>query len=260
MIVIKVGGNALAKQSDLSWIQVITELSLAGEKFVLVHGGGPQIDSELELHGVDRRFVDGLRYTDEATYRVVEMVLAGSVQQELVRTLKSFGLPAVGISGNDGGLITASKRDSMTGKDLGFVGNAKDVDPRVIVTLVEAGFMPVISSVSSDANGVGYNINADLAAGAIAAALGAKRMIFMTDVAGIYRDFPDEESLISKISLAELIAIKASFTAGMIPKVEAVIEAVSAGAREASVIDGRNGEALAALLAGKNVGTLVTHD
>ena len=121
MIVVKIGGNALAKKSDLSWIQVMADLTLAGEKFVLVHGGGPQIDSELELHGISRRFVEGLRYTDKETYEVVEMVLAGTVQQQLVRTLKTFGLSAVGISGNDGGLVTAAKRESMSGEDLGFV-------------------------------------------------------------------------------------------------------------------------------------------
>lgn len=258
MIVVKVGGNALANVSDLGWIQVMAEAMSAGEKFVLVHGGGPQIDSELALHGVTRRFVDGLRYTDEQTYAVVEMVLAGSVQQQLVRILRSHGLSAVGITGNDGGLITATQRKSASGEDLGQVGSPTAIEPRVITTLVDAGFLPVVSPTSGNDEGVGLNVNADLAAGALAGALKAERVVFMTDVEGIYRDYSDRETLISQITLDDLKKMKESFSGGMIPKVEAVAAAVSAGAREANVIDGRSGEAFTRLLAGESVGTLVT--
>ena len=258
MMVVKLGGNALANMSDLGWIGVMASRISAGERFVLVHGGGPQIDSELALHGVSRRFVDGLRYTDEQTYGVVEMVLAGSVQQQLVRILRSHGLTAVGLTGNDGNLITATRRSSTSGEDIGQVGVPAAIEPRVITTLVDAGFLPVISPTSGNAEGIGFNVNADLAAAAIAGALAAECVIFMTDVEGIYRDYPNRESLISQISLEDLVKMKEGFTGGMIPKVEAVIEAITAGAREASVIDGRSGEALTALLSGQPIGTLVT--
>lgn len=259
MIVLKIGGNALAKTSDLEWIDVLTEHLRTGQKFVLVHGGGPQIDDELKLHGIERRFIEGFRFTDQATMDVVEMVLAGHVQQRLVRLLRSRGIAAVGVTGSDGGSIIAKKRFSPNGDDLGLVGIPVKVDPNLITSLLESGFLPLVSPVSSDEEGQGLNINADLVAGALAGTLEAERIVFMTDVDGIYSDFPNPASLIREIPLGSLTAMRAEFTGGMVPKVEAVIEALVAGARQANVIDGRSGAALRSLLAGDRVGTLVTN-
>ena len=257
MIVIKLGGNALSKAHDLTWVSTLKARIERGEKFIIVHGGGPQIDDELGVHNIEKKFIDGFRYTDEKTFEIVEMVLAGSVQQQLVRLLRSFGMRAVGIAGNDGALLTAVKKLTSDGTDLGQVGEIESVDTRLLSLLLSEGFIPVVTPVSGDAKGNGFNVNADIAAAAIAGALSADAAIFMTDVAGIYRHFPDQSSLIDEISLAELSDLHGTLSGGMLPKVEAVKKAIESGASCAYVIDGRDGKALSALLDGSKVGTKV---
>lgn len=260
MIVIKLGGNALVAQQGSSWVEPVAEAFERERSLVLVHGGGPQIDAELKVHDIPKEVIGGYRVTDDATFAIVEMVLAGQVQQGLIRLLRASGVPAVGIAGSDGGLFNVRKKFGAGGVDLGHVGEIVGVRPALLEVLIAEGFLPVLSPVSSDENGVGFNVNADMAAGAVAGSLGADQAIFMTDVAGIFRNYPDEGSLIRRISLSELKDLLPVLAEGMIPKVEAVINALSSGARRAHVIDGRNGQALKSLLEGKDVGTEVVHD
>lgn len=259
MIVIKLGGNALAAAADSGWFSALVEAYREEKKIVLVHGGGPQIDSELTLHDIPKVVVDGFRVTSAEAFEIVEMVLAGQVQQKIVRSLKGAGIPAVGITGSDGGLFDVRKKLSKDGDDLGKVGEVSRVDPKIIETLWNGGFLPVLSPVSSDTHGEGYNVNADLAAGALSGALKVERAIFMTDVKGIYRNYPDEATLIKKTTLTELSAMMHTFSAGMLPKAQAVMLALESGARTAYVIDGRDGIALSELLSGQAVGTEVVH-
>lgn len=257
MIVIKLGGNALSKAQDLSWVPALKKRIESGEKFVIVHGGGPQIDQELEFHGIEKKFIEGFRFTDASTFDIVEMVLAGSVQQRLVRLLRSFGVNAVGITGSDGWLLTAKKKELESGEDLGQVGEIAEVNTRLISQLLDGGYLPIITPVSSDLEGRGFNVNADIAAAAIAGGISASAVIFMTDVAGIFRNFPDPSSIIESISITELAGLHSHFSGGMLPKVEAVHKAIEAGAERAHVIDGRDGSALSQLLEGAKTGTAV---
>lgn len=258
MIVIKFGGNALAASSNNRWLDLVADFHQRGEKLIITHGGGPQIDAELALHGIEKKFIEGYRYTDDRTMQVVEMVLSG-IAQKLVRDLRARGVRALSISGNDGGLFEVSIKRSPTGEDLGQVGEIDSVNSEILQILSHHGFLPVVTSISSTSQGVGVNVNADLAAGALAGALGAERVIFMTDVKGIYSNFPDEESLISSCSLNELNNLLPRISEGMIPKVEAVIQAIKVGAKSAQIIDGRTPEALNLALHGESVGTLVHH-
>ena len=259
MIVIKLGGNALAASADSGWLHAVVGAYRENKRIVLVHGGGPQIDSELKLHDIPKVVVDGFRVTSSEAFEIVEMVLAGQVQQKIVRSLRGAGIPAVGITGSDGGLFDARKKMSKDGNDLGKVGEISRVDPKIIETLWNVGFLPVLSPVSSDPAGDGYTVNADLAAGALAGALKVDKAIFMTDVKGIYRNYPDEATLIKKTTLAELSAMMHTFSAGMLPKVEAVKLALESGAKTAYVIDGRETTALSDLLSGQEVGTEIVH-
>lgn len=259
MIVIKYGGNALASSGESNWLRLIAKSFLAGKKIILLHGGGPQIDEEMKLHGVERNFIEGYRYTDNATFDVVEMVLAGKVQQQFVRALRSLGVPAVGITGSDGGLFTVGEKLSPSGMALGQVGDVKSVNPKLLQSLLDGGFLPIVSSVSSLDSGLGMNVNADLAAGAIAGAFAADQVIFMTDVIGLMRKYPDEGTKIDEISSGELERLMPSLSEGMIPKVEAVLNALKFGAKSALIIDGRSASPLEAALNGSAIGTLVTH-
>jgi len=258
MIVIKFGGNALLHSSGNLWLDRVAEWQKRDTKLILTLGGGPQIDAELSLHGVARNFIEGYRFTDAKTMQIVEMVLSG-IAQNLVRELRARNVSAVSISGNDGGLFEVSIKRSPSGRDLGQVGEVRDVNVRVINTLINEGFLPVITSISSTSEGVGVNVNADLAAGAIAGAISAEKVIFMTDVKGIYRRYPDEGSLIQSCSKSELEELLPEMSEGMIPKVEAVIQAIDRGAKSAQIIDGRTADALTLALQGDAVGTLVHH-
>lgn len=260
MILIKLGGNALASSTGSGWLDAIESAHRAGRPLVLVHGGGPQIDEEFRIHSIPRIVIGGYRATDAAAFDIVEMVLAGKVQQGLVRMLRSRSIPAVGVTGSDGGLFVAKRRNASDGSDLGQVGEVELVDPRLVESLMRLGYLPVVTPISSDRAGIGFNVNADLAAGALAGALQVERVIFMTDVAGIFRDYPNPESLISRTSLNELELLMPSLSEGMVPKVESVIHALESGARVAHVIDGRDGAALSALLAGEQTGTEIFRD
>lgn len=244
MIVIKFGGHAMG--SNPEWMSEIAARWRGGTRFVIVHGGGPAIDQQLEREGVVSEFKDGYRITSPEIMRVVESVLTGSVLRQVVRNLRAVGLPAVGITGSDNGLLEVELKD---GGEYGLVGSVSKVNPKLIVDLITAGYLPVIAPVANDKNWQALNINADIAAGAIAGALGAEETLFMTDVAGIYRNWPDKSSLIDSITVAQLAEIE--FEAGMIPKVAATINAIQSGARSARIFDGKSLTAFQEALAGK---------
>ncbi|MEY4163076.1 MAG: hypothetical protein RLZZ79_28 [Actinomycetota bacterium] len=244
MIVIKFGGHAMSGNPE--WMAEIAARWSSGERFVVVHGGGPAIDAQLSKLGIKSQMKDGLRVTTPEIMDVVQAVLTGSVLREVIRNLKGAGLPAVGVTGADGDLLQVSQ---IADGRYGLVGKVDSVTPKLLMTLIENGFLPVVSPVSTDASGRVLNINADLAAGAIAGALEASQTLFLTDVPGIYRNWPDRSSLIEEISISELKGIQ--FEAGMIPKVEAVINAVESGAQSARILDGKSIAAFSDALTGR---------
>ena len=246
MIVIKFGGHAMKAGANAAWINQIAQRWESGERFVVVHGGGPQIDRELEAKDISSEFRDGYRVTTPEVMAVVEMILTGSVLREVVRSLQSAGLNPVGITGADGELLHVNQK---AGGNYGLVGEVTSVNPRIIRTLLSDGFLPVISPVSHDNDGQVLNINADIAAGAIAGALHAEQMLFLTDVPGIYANWPDQSSLIKEITASELEAME--FESGMAPKVQSAIHAIRSGAKSARIIDGRSEVAFADALVGK---------
>ncbi|MEN9292760.1 MAG: hypothetical protein RL288_556 [Actinomycetota bacterium] len=245
MIVIKFGGHAMGENASL-WMQELAHRFKAGERFVIVHGGGPQIDQELKLRGIEKKMINGFRFTDKETMQVVEMVLTGTVLRSVVRSLVQVGLPAVGITGSDSKLLQVDYKDK---ENLGLVGVVKKVNSKILHDLLDMGYLPVISPVANDSNGVALNINADLAAGAIAGALRANQMLFLTDVPGIYANWPDQGSLIDSIEVNELKKI--AFSEGMIPKVEAAINAIEAGALSSRVLDGKSLDSFVSALNGE---------
>ena len=245
MIVIKFGGHAMGENAS-HWMQELAHRFNAGERFVIVHGGGPQIDQELKLRGIEKKMINGFRFTDKETMQVVEMVLTGTVLRSVVRSLVQVGLPAIGITGSDSMLLQVDYKDK---ENLGLVGVVKKVNSKILHDLLDMGYLPVISPVANDSNGVALNINADLAAGAIAGALRANQMLFLTDVPGIYANWPDQGSLIDSIEVNELKKI--AFSEGMIPKVEAAINAIEAGALSSRVLDGKSLDSFVSALNGE---------
>lgn len=240
VIVIKYGGNAM--QSDELKQAVMSDivlLSLVGVKIVLVHGGGPEITEMLGKIGKESRFVGGLRYTDEETADIVQMVLAGRINKDLVSLLTNHKGKAMGLCGIDGNMITAKKL--VAEEDLGFVGEIEHVDVKPILDTLANGYIPVIATVACDSYGQVYNINADTAAARIAAALGAENLILMTDIRGLLRDKDDESSLIPVVNVSEVphLVRQGIISGGMIPKVECCVEAVRRGVRKTFIIDGR---------------------
>ena len=242
MIVIKYGGNALPSDtSNDPVLEAIADAFLDGEQIVLVHGGGPQIDAALSEKGLGKEKIAGYRITSEQVFSVVQSVLSGQVLRAIVNYLIGSDVNAVGLSASDGGLIRAKKfKPIVDGKavDVGLVGEVADVNPMILETLITEGYLPVISPVAVDENGIGYNVNADLVAAAIGGALRADSVIFLTDVAGIYRNWPDQSSLITEITIDELKEIAPSFSEGMIPKVAAAIKAIDSGAFAVRITDG----------------------
>jgi acetylglutamate kinase len=236
MIVIKYGGNALPSDNSTDPVlEAIADAFLDGEQIVLVHGGGPQIDAALTEKGLGKEKIAGYRLTSEQVFTVVQSVLSGQVLRSIVNYLIGSDVNAVGLSASDGGLIRARKfKPVVDGKavDIGFVGEVADVNPMILESLITEGYLPVISPVAADENGIGYNVNADLVAAAIGGALRADSVIFLTDVAGIYR------SLITEITIEELREIAPSFSEGMIPKVTAAIKAIDSGAFAVRITDG----------------------
>ncbi|OKH19173.1 acetylglutamate kinase [Hydrococcus rivularis NIES-593] len=243
-VVIKYGGAAM-KDSSLKdkVIRDIVFLSCVGVRPVVVHGGGPEINSWLDKLGIEPQFKDGLRVTDAPTMDVVEMVLVGRVNKEIVSLINQAGGLAVGLCGKDGHLITARPVDR--GK-IGFVGEVNNIDARLVESLVKSGYIPVISSVATDESGQAYNINADTVAGEIAAALGAEKLILLTDTPGILRDYKDPSTLLTRLNIQqarELIA-QGIVAGGMIPKVNCCVRSLAQGVRAAHILDGRLPHAL----------------
>jgi len=253
LIVLKYGGNAMAAEGAADPVlDEVAALAARGERIVLVHGGGPQIDAALRAQGIEEARVAGLRVTGRATRDVVESVLCGTVNKALVRALAARGARAVGISGEDGGLLAARRAGSVDGVDLGYVGEIERVDPAAVQALLEAGFVAVVAPLALDAaDGAVLNCNADTAAGALAGALAADAYVVITNVAGVRRDRDDPGSVIRRLGLAEAEAflVDGTFGDGMIPKMAAAIRAVRTGARRA-VVAGAGPGAIAAALAG----------
>ncbi len=238
IVVIKYGGNAMTSESLKQQVmEDIVLLRLVGVNVVLVHGGGPEINSLMDRLGKKPEFVDGLRVTDQETIDIVQMVLAGKVNKSLVGLLETKGGRAVGLSGLDDRLIQARFKDER----LGLVGEITKINPECVYDLLAKNYIPVISTIASGENGETFNINGDTAAAYIAGALHAERLIMMTDIAGILRDPKDPSTLISKITVAEAQALKASgvITGGMIPKADCCIKAINEGVNKVIIMDGR---------------------
>jgi len=238
IVVVKYGGNAMVNETLQEQVmEDITLLSLIGVKVVLVHGGGPEISSLMKRLGIEPTFVDGLRVTDKETVDVVQMVLAGKINKSLVRYLESKGGRAMGISGIDGKLIVAKKKDDR----LGYVGEIEKINIKPIFDLLEKGYIPVVSTVAGGEDGETYNINGDTAAAYLAGALSAKRLILMTDISGVLRDKDDPSTLIPEIRLAEAEELKKSgvISGGMIPKIDCCVTAIQKGVKRAIIMDGR---------------------
>ncbi len=259
MIVVKFGGHAMVDENGVFSAAIATALT-RGESVVVVHGGGPQIDAALTLAGIKSHFLGGFRYTSPQIFDILERVLVNEVGVQVAATLLDHGIPAQSMSGRTLPTLIAQKKLTLvdgTPAELGHVGEVIAVDTRDIDALLAKGIVPVISPVSADHSGDGgLNVNADLAAAAIAGAMDASVLIIMTDVPGIYRNWPDRDSLIVSITCAELRSLKSTFKAGMAPKVQAVLDAIAQGAKAVRIIDGTNPQSFAAALDGVG-GTLV---
>lgn len=259
IIVVKYGGNAMLNEElKRAVMNDIVLLSLVGVKVVLVHGGGPEINDMLKRVGKESKFIGGLRYTDDETAEIVQMVLAGKVNKDLVKLLSSVGGKAVGFCGIDGNIITAKKKEGDI--DLGNVGEIVDVDVDPILVTLENDYIPVIATVASSEDGKIYNINADTAAAAIASALHAENLVLMTDIRGLLMDKDDESTLISEIKVSEVpkLVKKGVISGGMIPKIDCVVEAVRQGVSQAVIIDGRIKHSIIMdMLTDKGIGTLI---
>ena len=258
IVVIKYGGNAMVnEQLKQQVMEDIALLWLIGVKVVLVHGGGPEISATMKKLGKEALFVDGLRVTDQETIDIVQMVLSGKVNKSLVNLIQTKGGHAVGLSGIDGGILEAVTKDER----LGFVGEITKVRTQPITDLLEKNYVPIISTIASDRQGNVYNINGDTAAAYIAGALGAERLIMMTDIAGILRDKDDESSLIPHITVEEAKKLyeEGIISGGMIPKVDCCIEALDHGVKNVVIMDGRIPHSiLMGLLTDEGAGTMVT--
>ena len=258
VILIKYGGNAMTDETLKKAVMGdIVLLTMIGVKVVVVHGGGPEISDMLKKTGKKSEFVDGLRVTDAETMEIVQMVLSGKVNKELVNLVQNAGGRAIGISGVDGHMIRATTLDER----LGHVGEITDVNIEPITDLLDMGYIPIISTVGCDAEGRIYNINADTAAARIAGQLGAESMLTMTDIAGLLRDKDDPETLITRLSVSEVPQLVADgvISGGMIPKIQCCVEAIRRGVRKVFIIDGRVPHSiLMELLTNAGLGTMFT--
>lgn len=260
-VVVKFGGNAIAGTSDHDALSLFAEdivlMHTVGIRPVVVHGGGPQINDMLTRLNIESSFSNGLRVTDAATMEVVQMVLNGQVNPQIVSAINTHGNVAVGLSGEDGRTLQCVARDAS----LGFVGDIERVRTHVIEGLLADGLVPVLSTVGVDVHGQPYNVNADTAAGAIAEALSAEKIIYLTDIAGLRKDIDDASSLIQRISVMDLGALIAEGTisGGMIPKIESCMQAVKGGVKSAHILDGRIAHVLLLeLFTDQGVGTMIT--
>ena len=262
-VVIKYGGNAMiSEELRRAVISDIILLRLVGIHVVVVHGGGPEISEMLKKTGKESRFVNGLRYTDQETMEIVQMVLCGKVNKDLVATLNRAGGQAVGLCGLDGGMLKAVRRQEE-GLDYGLVGDVTEVDPKVILDAIHDGFIPVVSTVAQGTDQeTSYNVNADTAAARIAVAVGAEKLILLTDVRGLLRDPKDESTLIPELHLSAVPALvrEGVISGGMIPKVDCCVESVRSGVHSAVILDGRvEHSILIELLSDAGIGTMLTN-
>ena len=261
IIVVKYGGNAMINE-DLKQavIEDIVLLNLVGIKVVLVHGGGPEISEMLKKIGKESKFVKGLRYTDRETMDIVQMILCGKVNKNLVSLFEKAGGRAVGLGGMDGGLFKAIRLVDPDGTEYGYVGDVKEVNEKVVLDVLNEGFIPVVSSVAAGMDEeTNYNINADTAAEKLAVALKAKKLILLTDVCGLMRDPKDDSTLIPRLKVSEVPALikEGVISVGMIPKVDCCVEAVRQGVERANIQDGRVPHSiLVELLSDDGVGTM----
>jgi acetylglutamate kinase len=261
VVVVKYGGNALAGASDDDALDLFAQdvvlMRQVGMRPVVVHGGGPQISELMSRLGLQPEFRNGLRVTDAGTVGVVQMVLAGQVNPQLVAAINVHGPLAVGVSGGDAGLIRAAPRDP----ELGFVGDVQAINPTILRRLLDDEFIPVVATVGADERGQPYNINADAVAGAIAEALGAEKLVYLTDIEGLRRVVDDPTSLIRQTTPDELEAliVDGAIAGGMIPKVESCVQAVRSGVRRAHILDGRIPHVLLLeIFTDEGIGTMVT--
>ena len=259
-VVVKYGGNAMIN-NDLKGAVMsdIVLMQLVGINVVLVHGGGPEISAMLKKIGKESQFVGGMRVTDEETIDIVQMVLAGKVNKDLVQLLEHHGGRAVGLCGLDGGMLTAEKLRSNEG-DLGYVGRIVDVNTDIIIDATRNGYVPIISTVAGGENGEVFNINADVAAARIAAKLDAIKLILMTDIRGLLRDKDDENTLIPVVNVSEVPSLKNQgiISGGMIPKIDCCVEAVRRGVNRAHILDGRIPHSiLIELFSDEGIGTML---
>jgi acetylglutamate kinase len=265
VIVVKYGGNAMIDDTlKAAFAQDMVFLRTCGIHPVVVHGGGPQISAMLTRLGLTGEFRGGFRVTTPEVMDVVRMVLFGQVGRELVGLINAHGPYAVGISGEDAHLFTATRRSVLVdgeATDIGLVGDVTTVNPAAVTDLIAAGRIPVVSTIAPDADGVVHNINADTAAAALAQALGAEKLVMLTDVEGLYTQWPDRGSLVSQINTTDLAELLPSLDSGMVPKMEACLRAVGGGVGRAHVIDGRTPHSmLLELFTSEGIGTMVVPD
>lgn len=262
IVVIKYGGNAMEnEQLKQNVMEDVVLLSEVGVKLVLVHGGGPDINQTLQMVGKESKFVNGLRYTDKETMDIVQMVLAGKTNKNLVNMISKLHAKAVGISGMDGHIIEAQKMVSEN--DLGYVGQIVKIHPELIFKLIDDGYIPVVASVGTDCQGNIYNVNADLAASAIAGALNAENMIFVSNVPGVLKKPEDEDSIMTNIHISDVPKLEEDgiITGGMIPKVECCVDCVRQGVKKTVIIDGRVPHAcLIEMLSDEGIGSMIVGD
>jgi acetylglutamate kinase len=262
IIVVKYGGNAMTnRELQASFAEDVMFLRYAGLKPVIVHGGGPQITDHLNRLGIKSEFKGGLRVTTPEAMSIVRMVLTGHVNADIVNMLNDHGSFAIGLSGEDASLLTAERRPAIVDGepvDIGQVGDVVAVEPSAVYALMEAGRIPVIASVARGLDGLTYNVNADTAAAAVAVGLNAEKLIVLTDVEGLYADWPNSTEVISQIGADELAAMLPGLSSGMVPKMEACVRAVEGGVPRAHVLDGRLPHALLLeIFTSEGIGTMV---
>lgn len=262
IIVVKYGGSAMIDEElKKQVIQDVTLLKLVGFKPIIVHGGGKEISRWVEKTGMEPEFINGLRKTDEATMEIAEMVL-NKVNKSLVQNVQSLGVNAVGVSGKDGGLLKVQKKLS-DGQDIGFVGEITEVNPKIIMDLLENDFLPIVCPIGMDENFVTYNINADDAACAIAKAVNAEKLAFLTDIEGVYKDKDDPETLISELTVEEAKDLIGDgfIGGGMLPKLNNCIDAIEQGVSRVHILDGRIAHCLLLeIFTNKGIGTAIIGD
>ncbi|MGM0431855.1 MAG: acetylglutamate kinase [Spirochaetota bacterium] len=260
-VVVKYGGSAMTDEAIKDKvIEDIVLMKLVGMKPVIVHGGGNAITATLKRMGIQSDFVDGMRVTDKETAEVAEMVLSGSISKKIVQTIQNHGINAVGINGKDANTFQAVKR-LVNGKDVGFVGEITAVRTQLVDSLIASDFIPVIAPVGTDAQGNTYNINADFAASAIAGALQAEKLVFLTDIEGILKDVQDKSSIIRRISAPEARKLinEGVIAGGMIPKTLCCIDGIEKGVRSVHILDGRlEHSMLLEIFTNKGIGTMIT--